>query len=125
MSNIVKKQRRSEEKWASIVRSYHQSTLSKTAFCKAHKLSRSNFYMWDRYFAEAKEDQARIAASAFVPVSLVDAEATTAKSHGIAPVDRIKSALQLENSQGLRLSFANGCSYGELAKVMELLQHVA
>lgn len=125
MSSIVKKQRRSEEKWASIVSAYHQSTLSKTAFCKIHNLSRSNFYMWEHYFRNAEAAPKPRPPSAFVPVSLVETEATLAKSAAISAEDRINSALQLSNKKGLRLSFANGCSYGELAKVMELLQNAA
>ena len=125
MSPTLQKQERSLEKWRAIISAYQQSSMSKAAFCKAHKLSRSNFYMWAQYFRNAEKAQDPSPPSAFVPISLIETETTIAKSAAIAPEDRIKSALQLTTNKGLRLSFANGCSYGELQKVMELLQNAA
>jgi hypothetical protein len=125
MSTISKKRCRSEQEWRSLIEAYQQSALSKAAFCKAHRLSRSNFYIWERYFCSAEKDRKPSTASAFIPVSITDTGATTAKAQVIAPDDRIKSALQLSNNKGLRLLFSNGCSYGELQNVMKILQNAA
>ena len=124
MTSTGRKKQRSRQEWFALVREYQQSPLGKYDFCQAHKISRSYFNVWEQSLLAAEAEMRAAPTSSFIPITMADSAQITPASPAIAPAKQIKSSLQLENSNGLRLSFANGCEIWELKAVLEVMDVV-
>lgn len=98
-----------ESIWRRHLKRQPASGLSIRGYCCEHDLHESAFYFWRREIA-ARDQAARLATPAFVPVTVVEAPASPT------------TAIDIRLTSGHRLRIRGGCDRQLLADVVAVLE---
>lgn len=92
----LKKIQISEAQWLEYYKSWQNTSLSKTEYCRQHNLIIDNFYSWCYRFKKKEERAAHYKRDAFIPI--------VAKEPPVEPNDKIIAELLLSNDIRLKVS---------------------
>ena len=68
--------RRMPSQWQALLEEFNDCGLTKSAFCKKHRIAVSSFYRWQQYFANQVDDEATDFIDVTQPLSAVTAPHT-------------------------------------------------
>ena len=69
------RRRHSREEWSNWIAEQERSSLTVVEFCRRKNLSEKSFYLWRRKLQGQQQPELEVAASSFLPVSIVGASA--------------------------------------------------